>query len=59
MLISRQRRNIYFFRFDAFSVPVSSVSTLKKPQSMSISFIHSHVNVMFTTQNITTPRAMQ
>jgi hypothetical protein len=26
---------------------------------MSISFIHSHVNVMFTTQNITTPRAMQ
>jgi hypothetical protein len=23
------------------------------------SFIHSHVNVMFTTQNITTPRAMQ
>jgi hypothetical protein len=30
-----------------------------KKQSMSISFIHSHVNVMFTTQNITTPRAMQ
>ena len=30
-----------------------------KKQSMSISFIHSHVNVMFTTQNITTLRAMQ
>jgi hypothetical protein len=30
-----------------------------KKQSMSIAFIHSYVNVMFTTQNITTPRAMQ